>query len=500
MGIIGPETIRNTPYKEVVKGEVKNPAFNELFEYDNEGNLLLKRHGIKVVDLLSKYGDPFDAPIQFTDTTVVTKRARDLKDIFGRGAELSGYPKDRLQFHYAAKANFKAPVIAAALKEVHMETSGELDLYNFELMRRRGIIPKDKKVICNGYKSGRRQNFDKGYAERIIDAHENGADITPVLVQNELPFYQERVKKGVLSVGLRLKFGVVSSEKDLSGLVSRFGFDWQDLEKEAEKIKSLPNLEFTMLHAMSSAASAVNPEAFAKSALIAAEKYAILKRNHPSLTYLNLGGGIPSFDTGYDYNAFIVPFLTGVKSICAKYGVELPTVVIESGSFIATDCESLVYRVIDVSRNSADGAPWISLGGILTNLPDIWIQEDPFTFVAANNANEPLTGVRIGDLTCDSNNVYPPKDQPEKLVLMPKKFEGLAVVAINTGAYQDNISGVGSAKEAKMVNHCGNAEPIQVYITKNRKGGTRIVSGTRTSIQEMSNIVGFGEGSMILLK
>jgi len=113
--------------------------------------------------------------------------------------------------------------------------------------------------------------------------------------------------------------------------------------------------------------------------------------------------------------------------------------------------------------------------------------------VAANNANQPPIDVRIGDLTCDSNNVYPPKDQPGKFIHMPNKLDDLAIVAINTGAYQDVISGIGGSKEAKMVLHCGNAEPVQVYIGEDEEGKIQISSSTRASILEQSNIVGFNE-------
>jgi hypothetical protein len=116
--------------------------------------------------------------------------------------------------------------------------------------------------------------------------------------------------------------------------------------------------------------------------------------------------------------------------------------------------------------------------------------------VAANHANSPLIGVRVGDVTCDSNNVYPPKDQPEKLITMPNEFDGLVIVAINTGAYQDAISGVSSQKEAKLVNHCGQAEPIQVYIGKNGK----VWSNTRASMEEMSNIAGYSDEMLSLAK
>lgn len=489
-------TIKETAYRYVLESELKNPAFGEIFGYNREGELFLNRTGHKVVDLLHEYGDPFDAPIQITDLGQVTERAKRLKDIFRDGAREAGYPENKIQCHYATKANSKGPIVAAALREVNVETTAELDLFNIQRMRRRGFVSKNIRIIGNGFKVRNEQKFDKGYGMRIIELFSDGADITPVLCQNELPFFQENVKSGIMNVGLRLKYGQVDNDHDLNSLISRFGFDWEGLKTEAEKIKNSPHLEFTMLHAMISAAHTVEPHALAKSALFAAEKWAQLKQIYPKLTHLNFGGGFPTIDSGYDHKAFLKVYFRGVKEICKKYGVELPTIVVESGSFVATDTEHLVYKVIENNTNSSDGAPWVTINGILTNLPDIWVQEDAFTFVAANHANSPMVGVRIGDVTCDSNNVYPPKDQPNKLVLLPNKLDELVVVAINTGAYQDAISGIAGQKEAKVVNHCGQAEPIQVYIKENGK----VWSNTRASTEEMSNIAGYNDEMLSLAR
>lgn len=208
-------------------------------------------------------------------------------------------------------------------------------------------------------------------------------------------------------------------------------------------------------------------------------------------------------DSGYNHQAFLVPFLEGVKQICQRYKVELPTIVIESGSFVATDCEHLVYPVTNAYTNSSDGIPWLELGGNLLSLPDLWIQEDTFNFVAANNANSALARVRFHDLSCDSNSTQPTKEQltanPNAYVTMASNFDKLVVVAPCSGAYQDNLGGVGSSREQQMVNHCGLPEPVQVYTWKER-GQTRIWAGSRASIREQRGIIGLTDSMSFLLK
>lgn len=492
------ESQNSNSYKERLTRELKNPSFYEAFSYDPQGFLVLnqveghKGGPIRILDLLNRYSE--GGVLQITDLRMVKRRARQLKDLFMGSAEAVGYPTEKLQLHYAFKANTKGPFVLSALSELHGETSGELDLYNIQKMRRRNYIPKDIKVISNGFKNGWRQGNDRGYAQRIIDAHREGIDITAVLVPNEINFFLKNVTKGILQVGLRLKFGQVSNDHDLDNLVSRFGFGWNDLTKEAAKINKAPNLKLTMLHAMISAAHTTEPNALATSALFAAEKWAQLKREYPSLTHLNFGGGFPTIDSGYDHGAFLKIYLSGVKEICKKYGVDLPTIVVESGSFVAADAEHLVYPIVDVYQNSSKKHNEMNIAGTIMDIQDIWVQEDPFTFVGTDHANETPIAVRLGDATCDSNCVYPPKTKPDDYILIPRNAKG--VVAIDVGAYQDVLGTVTSQKEAKAVNHCGQRVPRQLYIMENGQ----VWVNTTPSMEEMSNLSGFDDDMLALAK
>src|SRR5512141_3420762 len=99
-------TISQTPYKEILRTELKNPAVWDVFRYNEQGELVFKEHdGLKPVDLLRKYGESFDAPVQITDLSMVTTRSQDLSDIVGRAAQMAAYPKNKLQFHLAETAN-----------------------------------------------------------------------------------------------------------------------------------------------------------------------------------------------------------------------------------------------------------------------------------------------------------------------------------------------------------------------------------------------------------
>lgn len=491
-------TIGQTPYSEILKTELKNPAFNEVFSYDRDGNLVLspveggRRNPIKVIDLLNKYGE--NGVIQITDLGMIKRRAHQLKDIFWHSADAVDYPREKIQLHHAFKVNTKGPNILAALSELNAETSGEFDVHNILKMRRRGFVPRNIKVVSNGFIFDWKQANDKGYAQSILYARNEGLDITPILGPNMLHFFQKNVSKGVLDVGLRLKYGQVSNDRDLDILVSRFGFDWNDLQKEASKIRVSPNLKFTMLHAMITAAHTIEPRAMAKSALFAAEKWAQLKKIHPSLTHLNFGGGFPTIDSGYDHDAFLKIYLSGVKEICNRYGVPLPTIVVESGSFVATDTEHLVFPVVNTYKNSSHPYREMNVAGTIMSLPDIWVQEDPFTFAAIDHANDSPIPVRIGDATCDSNCTYPPKTQPDKYIMMPQNTT--AVVANCTGGYQDVLGGISGQSEAKLVNHCGQREPKQVYILPNGK----VWTNTSPSMEEMSNIAGYNDQMLSLAK
>src|SRR3972149_1613622 len=100
-------TIGQTPYNEVLKFELKNPAFNEVFSYDRDGSLVLspvegyRKNPIKVIDLLKKYGE--NGVIQITDLGMVKRRASQLKDIFWQSADAVDYPREKIQLHHAFK-------------------------------------------------------------------------------------------------------------------------------------------------------------------------------------------------------------------------------------------------------------------------------------------------------------------------------------------------------------------------------------------------------------
>jgi len=492
-----PETIRHTPYKEILQSELKNPAFREVFSYKN-GDLILnpvegyRKNPIRMVDLLNNYGE--GGAVQVTDLGMVKRRAHQLKEVLWKGADSVGYPRVKIEPHHAGKVNIKGPNIKAALSELDAETSWEFDLFNIQKMRRRGDVPQDIKVICNGFIYDWKQGKNMSYARRVLEAYNEGVDITPVLSPHMLPFFQKNVSKGVMGVGLRLKFGQESKDPELERLVSRFGFLWNDLQKEAQLIKDSPNLEFSMLHAMITAAHTVEPHALAKSALFAAEKWAELKQIHPSLTHLNFGGGFPTIDSGFDHNAFLKIYFSGIMEICKKYDVDLPTVVIESGSFVAADTEHLIYPVVDTYKNSTNYYTEMNVTNTIMDLGDIWIQEDPFTFVAIDHANDALISVRLGDTTCDSNCTYPPKTQPNTYIPMPAKTS--AVVAIMTGAYQDSLDTVTGQIHASSVEHCGLRNPKQVYITEDG----RTWANTLPTLEEMSNVAGYNDQLLSLVK
>lgn len=489
-------TINQTPYKEILRSELRNPAFGENFRYEH-GDLMLnpveggRRNSIRVMDLLSRYGE--NGVIQITDLGRVEQRARKLQQIFAKSARAVGYPEDKIQLHFAFKANTKGPFVLSALTAgLNAETSGEFDLFNIQRMISEGLIDPKIKVISNGFKLEPPQNGDMGYAQRIIYAHQKGLNVLPVLENGELPFFIKHGKN--MDIGLRLKFGQVTNANDLDSLVSRFGLSLSELTKEAHIVKNSDNLKFTMLHAMITAAHTIEPHALAESALFAARIYAELKKENPSLTHLNFGGGFPTVDSGFDHEKFVKIYLSGVKEICSANGVDLPVITIESGSFVAADCEHLVYPIRGTYKNNSQPYQEMKISGTLMNMDDIWVQEDPFTFVAADHGEDTAIPVRLGDHTCDSNCVYPPKDQPNKYIMMPQNAS--AVVAINVGGYQDVLGGVAGQKEAKLVNHCGKREPKQVYILNNGK----VWTNTSPSLVEMSNVAGYDKGMLSLVK
>ncbi len=498
----------------------------DYLRYDEAGDLWIGQ--LRVKDALARYG----SPLEIVDTSIVEARSRQWMELTRAIAAETGYP-GRLDYLYASKANMAAEMTHAAYRSGwSAETSSVQDLEHLQWMRDRDLLPEGLRVVCNGFKlPAERHGFPSQvpppsesdvelpdldpslrelsdarhapiYAETIRRMAAEGWDITPIFDADELDgFLATDLPR--MKVGLRMKLGQVSGESELARHVSRFGLDREALVAEAGRIAAAEHLELTTLHAMVGAAETIPVERFVDGLMLGAERWIELRREHPGLRELNLGGGIPPLGEDYDHAGFLRRLMRRIAERCREAGLPAPDLTFELGSLVAAEAGFHVFKVIQRKRNhvSADGGPgrpWALLdGGLMAAIPDMLLIDKPFRFLAVAGADAPAVAVRFGDPSCDSDGRYPPEsfgaDAAAWLPDIPEDRSETHVCIQGVGAYQEILSGVRGA------HHCGLLEAIELIVERNAEGRLRGRLMPRQTSTEAARVLGYTEDSASVL-
>jgi arginine decarboxylase len=108
--------------------------------------------------------------------------------------------------------------------------------------------------------------------------------------------------------------------------------------------------------------------------------------------------------------------------------------------------------------------PWYIIdGSIMSSFPDSWALQEHFIVLPLNHLDKPFRQVQLGGLTCDSDDVYPPKTSHSPLYL-PVETENLHIGFFSIGAYQEMLGGVGGSK------HCVIPEAYELLIEWGENG------------------------------
>jgi arginine decarboxylase len=98
----------------------------------------------------------------------------------------------------------------------------------------------------------------------------------------------------------------------------------------------------------------------------------------------------------------------------------------------------------------------------MTSFPDSWALGEHFIVLPLNHLDQPFRRVQLGGITCDSDDVYPPKPSHSPLYL-PVETRDLYIGFFSIGAYQEMLGGVRGSK------HCVLPEANELLI--DRAGG-----------------------------
>ncbi len=408
-------------------------------------------------------GGAIPSPLELVYLPLITRRIHEMQQMFAEVISELGY-EGQFHYTYASKANAAEEIIRTTLKAgAHHEMSSGVDVDIARLMMQRGLLTPDRMVICNGFKGP-----GSSYATKIVQLKGEHEQVIPVI--EDLPEIGWLLTSGKpFEVGLRQKsYGHNTTEAEMNGANSRFGLCLDDLWKAADYLAAAPNLTFSLYHYMVGS-QITNPDEFLSYLKPGLELYARLKQRHPSLRIFNFGGGMPvrmTLDFNFDYRAFIRLLLTTAQEVCGRYHVPVPDIMGEFGRYTTSEHGAHLFKIITAKDNQSD-TPWYIIdSSIMSSFPDSWALGEHFMLLPLNHLDKPFQRVQLGGITCDSDDVYPPKKSESPLYL-PTETDDLYIGFFSIGAYQEMLGGVRGSK------HCVLPEAMELIIDKDAQGNYR---------------------------
>ncbi len=419
-------------------------------------NLLF--NGVSINYLIKKYSTPF----KFTYLPRIGERIRKARNLFNRAIKSHNY-RGKYHYCYCTKSCHFEPVVRAALRNnVQLETSSSFDIdLIYSLYEKKNI---DKKIIIihNGYKT-------KDYLEKIMRLHEDGFENSIVVLDSkqELDRILSFKIKKPLKIGIRL---AIDEEPQSAYYTSRLGIRGKDIiEFYKEKIKDNDKVKLHMMHFFVDTGIKDNLYYWGEFKK-AVQMFTALKKECPSMTGLNIGGGFPirnNLGFEYDYRYMINEIVRNIKEMCQKDGVHEPDIYTEFGKYTVGESTATVFTVLEQKQQN-DSELWYMVDNSLMNtIPDAWGIAERFILLPINKWQNDYTRVNIGGVSCDHYDYYNSEDFNQQ-VFLPKYSssdkEPLYIGFFHTGAYQDAISGYGGIK------HCLIPSPQHIMIDKDKDG------------------------------
>ncbi|KAA5537794.1 MAG: arginine decarboxylase [Myroides sp.] len=441
----------------------------------NKDNLMF--HNIDLMKLVEQYG----TPLKFTYLPQISNNINKAKGWFRKAMEKHKYEGNYYYCYCTKSSHFEYVMNEAFKNDIHVETSSAFDINIVENLLANGKINKKTIVICNGFK---RDQYVENIARLINGGHKN----TIPIIDNyeELDLLQERIK-GKFQIGIRI---ASEEEPKFEFYTSRLGIGYKNILPFYRKtVAENTNVELKMLHFFIN--TGIRDTAYYWNELGKCLKvYTSLKKECPTLTGLNIGGGFPiknSLNFDYDYAYMVDEIVNQIKMACEEADVDLPNIFTEFGSFTVGESGGAIYKVL-YQKQQNDREKWNMIdSSFITTLPDTWAINKRFIMLAVNRWNESYERVLLGGMTCDSDDYYN-SEQNWNAIYLPKfnKEKPLYIGFFNTGAYQETIGGQGG------IHHCLIPQPKHILIDRDENGilATEIFSEQQTA-DDVLKILGY---------
>lgn len=435
----------------------------QTFDFPQDGfrlsNNRLLFNEIDIQDLIQRYG----TPLKLTYLPKIGEKIQTARKLFRDAMSRYGY-NGKYVYCYCTKSSHFAFVLNEVLKNgTQLETSSAFDLDLVWRLYKLGKINRSTIIVNNGYKP-------ESYIRKIVHLidQEGFTNITPVC-DNEQEFeaYNTLLKKNKQSIGIRM---ATEEEPNFEFYTSRLGIRQSHvIQFYKDKIANNPKFELKMLHFFVDIG--IKDNLYYWTELKKGIKtYCELRKICPTLTALNIGGGMPirnSLGFEYDYPYMVNEIVRIIKQYCDDEGVPEPDIYSEFGKYTVGESGATIFSVIGKKQQN-DAEQWYMLDNSLINtLPDSWGIKERFILLPINHWDKEYQKVNIGGISCDNADYYNSEAHINQVYLPmynEEKDEPLYLGFFHTGAYQEALSGYGGLK------HCLLPSPRHILIDKNYYG------------------------------
>lgn len=436
-------------------------------------------NGIPIMNLIQKHGTPF----KLTYLPKIGDQIKKAKNLFNKSMKTESYG-GKYYYCYCTKCCHFSYVLEEVLQhDVQLETSSAFDIDLILSLYKNGKIDKDKIIVNNGFKT-------KQYLHNIANLINSGfKNVIPVLDNiYELEHYEKLVTKKC-KVGIRV---ATEEEPRFEFYTSRLGIRATDLIPFCkEKFKKKSKFELTMLHFFVD--TGIKDSTYYWGELKKGVKtYIELKKLFPSITAINIGGGLPirnSLGFEFDYKYMISQIVKIIKEACDEEDIEEPDIFTEFGKYTVGESGATIFSILEQKQQN-DSEIWYMVDNSLMNtLPDSWGIAERFILLPINKWYNEYRRVNIGGLTCDNSDYYNSEEQNQQLFLPAysrNDKQALYLGFFHTGAYQDALSGYGGIK------HCLIPSPKHVLVDRDDYGNLiDWVYNEEQNAKDMLKILGY---------
>jgi arginine decarboxylase len=431
---------------------------NQTFYFPRHGfevrNNQLYFHDLDLMGLIKEFG----TPLKFTYLPKIGSQIQKSRTLFNQAIDKYEY-SGKYYYCYCTKSSHFSFVLEEVIKNgSDIETSSSFDLDIIRNLNKKGLVDKQKYIVCNGYKT-------KAYLDGMKQLSMEGFDNLICVLDNPQEFDElSAIVEKPMKLGIR-----IATEEEPGFLVytSRLGMSYKVVkELYADKIKNNPNFKLKMMHFFVN--SGIKDTTYYWSELARlVNVYCDLKESCEELDTIDIGGGMPiytSLGVEHDYPYMIDQIVYYIKTICDSRGVAAPNIFTEFGSFTVGESGGALYSIIGEKQQN-DKELWYMIdSSFITTLPDTWGIGQKFILLAVNQWDKEFQRINLGGLTCDSQDFYNSDTHTNQVFLPKLNNEPLYMGFFHTGAYQESLGGYGG------IQHCLIPAPKHVVIDKNEAG------------------------------